>query len=119
MFGLAELLHDEQIGSAPGRDEEALGYAARIFSALAHPTRLKIVELLSVDERGVVEIAAELSMLQPNVSQHLAILQRAGLVTATKRGVRRLYATRGSHTLRMLELLDEARRCDRNATETM
>ena len=61
------------------------------FSALGDPTRRAIVELLRPGERSVREIADELPISRPAVSQHLRVLKRAGLVTEEARGTRRLY----------------------------
>jgi len=61
------------------------------FSALGDPNRRAIVELLRPGERSVREIADELPISRPAVSQHLRVLKQAGLVTEEARGTRRLY----------------------------
>ncbi len=93
-------------------DEEVISFATDLFSALAHPTRLRIVELLTVSERTVNEIAHELDILQPNTSQHLAILQRAGVVKVTPRGALRSYSIRAPRMNQILLLVDELRASD-------
>ena len=65
-----------------------------VFTALAEPNRLRIVELLSRAPRWVGEIAAELGLRQPQVTKHLQTLQQAGLVTMHPLGQRRIYALR-------------------------
>src|SRR5688572_19137045 len=61
------------------------------FSALGDPNRRAIVELLRPGERSVREIADQLPISRPAVSQHLRVLKRAGLVTEEAHGTRRLY----------------------------
>lgn len=66
------------------------------FSALADPTRRSIVELLGPGSRSVREIADELPVSRPAVSQHLRVLEDAGLVTQDRVGTRRLYRLHGA-----------------------
>jgi DNA-binding transcriptional ArsR family regulator len=61
------------------------------FSALGDPNRRAIVELLRPGERSVQQIADELPISRPAVSQHLRVLKEAGLVIEEARGTRRLY----------------------------
>jgi DNA-binding transcriptional ArsR family regulator len=61
------------------------------FSALADPTRRQIFERLARRPRPVGELAEELPVSRPAVSQHLKVLADAGLVVATRDGNRRLY----------------------------
>ena len=62
------------------------------LSALADPTRRAVLESLRHGPRAVGEIAADLPVSRPAVSQHLRVLADAGLVTSTPVGTRRLYA---------------------------
>ncbi len=61
------------------------------FTALGDPTRRSIVELLQPGARSVREIADDLPVSRPAVSQHLRVLRDAGLVTEERAGTRRLY----------------------------
>jgi DNA-binding transcriptional ArsR family regulator len=61
------------------------------MSALGDPTRRAIFELLADGPRPVGEIARELPVTRPAVSQHLRVLKEAGLVIDRQRGTRRLY----------------------------
>jgi DNA-binding transcriptional ArsR family regulator len=60
-------------------------------SALGDPTRRAIFELLADGPRPVGEIAGELPVTRPAVSQHLKVLKEAGLVLDRPDGTRRLY----------------------------
>ena len=61
------------------------------MSALGDSTRRAIFELLGEGPRPVGEIASELPVTRPAVSQHLKVLKEAGLVTDRQEGTRRLY----------------------------
>ena len=91
-------------------NDDTLSFCVSLFHSLAHPTRLRIVEMLTEKERTVGDLAAALGLLQPNVSQHLAILSRAGVIKATPEGAARCYALRGPRIARVLALADEFRR---------
>ena len=65
--------------------------AAEVLDALGDPTRRAVLELLRDGPRAVVDIASELPVSRPAVSQHLRVLKGAGLVTERRDGARRLY----------------------------
>ncbi len=58
----------------------------KIFEALASTPRRKILAYLSETELSAGEIAARFEMSKPSLSQHLKVLENAGLVTSEKRG---------------------------------
>ncbi len=61
------------------------------LAALADPTRRAIFERLADRPRAVGELAAELPVTRPAVSQHLKVLKDAGLVVDRQAGTRRIY----------------------------
>ena len=61
------------------------------MDALGDPTRRAIFERLGERPRAVGELASELPVSRPAVSQHLKVLKEAGLVVDTAQGTRRLY----------------------------
>lgn len=65
---------------------------ARICKAFAHPTRLQMLDLMSNREVGVSELQQELGVSRTNVSQHLAILKSAGVLT-TRRDGKQIYCS--------------------------
>lgn len=79
---------------------------AEIFKALAQPTRLRILELLMGGERCVCEIYAALDQGQPNVSKHLNLMKRAGILHCRKEGVRILYSIKNPEVLEILRHTD-------------
>ena len=64
---------------------------AHPMDALGDPTRRRIFERLRTGPLAVGELAAELPVSRPAVSQHLRVLREAGLVADRKEGTRRLY----------------------------
>jgi DNA-binding transcriptional ArsR family regulator len=61
------------------------------FTALADPTRRRVMESLRSGPHAVGEIARGLPVSRPAVSQHLKVLKEAGLVTDRAEGTRRVY----------------------------
>lgn len=56
------------------------------FSALSDPTRLAVVQALSHGSRTVSELAAPFDMALPSFTQHLGVLEKAGLVVSRREG---------------------------------
>ncbi|GAY12921.1 helix-turn-helix transcriptional regulator [Pseudonocardia sp. N23] len=79
---------------------------AEFFKTLGHPVRIRVLELLSVREHGVSELVAEIDIEPANLSQQLAVLRRAGLVTTRREGSSVYYSVTGP---RVSELLAIAR----------
>jgi DNA-binding transcriptional ArsR family regulator len=65
-----------------------------VYGALAHPIRRTIVQVLASGDKGVRELAAPLPVSRPAVSQHLAVLRQAGLVTLGRVGREHRYRLR-------------------------
>lgn len=61
------------------------------FTALADPTRRRIVEMLGQRAMAAGEITAQFGMSAPAISQHLKVLKEAGLVNVEVSGQRRIY----------------------------
>src|SRR6516165_2637761 len=68
-----------------------MAYESNGFAALADPTRRAIFERLADRPRSVGELARELPVSRPAVSQHLKVLKQAGLVQDTAASTRRIY----------------------------
>jgi DNA-binding transcriptional ArsR family regulator len=65
--------------------------ATDLMSALGDPTRRQIVDILSIHPSSVADIAQQLPVSRPAVSQHLRVLKEAGLVTLRTEGTRNIY----------------------------
>lgn len=68
-----------------------LAAQAKVMKALAHPTRLFLVELLASGERCVCELTEKVGADVSTVSRHLAKLREAGVVRDDKRGLKVFY----------------------------
>ncbi len=62
-----------------------------VFKALADPTRRQVIERLAVGPAATSVLAEPFDMALPSFTQHLAVLERASLVTSTKQGRTRTY----------------------------
>jgi DNA-binding transcriptional ArsR family regulator len=94
-------------------------FKAEFFKALAHPVRIRILELLLAGERSVQELQQQLALEQPLVSQQLAVLRAKHIVATRKEGTTVRYAVRDPQ---LRDLLDVARRIFNNQlidTQTM
>jgi DNA-binding transcriptional ArsR family regulator len=84
---------------------------ARILKALAHPTRLFIVDELARGERCVCELTDMIGVEMPTVSRHLSQLRHAGIVEDEKRGAQVFYRLRVPCVLNFFKCV-EAVQCD-------
>lgn len=75
---------------------------AEFFKTLGHPARIRVLELLSQREHAVSELLPEVGIEPANLSQQLAILRRAGLVTSRKEGSSVFYSLTSSQVAELL-----------------
>lgn len=76
-----------------GVDRPLYEIKAELFKALGHPARIRILELLANDEVGVSTLLTETGMEASHLSQHLAVLRRAGVVSSRREGNAVYYRT--------------------------
>jgi len=81
---------------------------SRVIKALAHPTRLFIVDTLAQGERCVCDLQAMVGADISTVSKHLSILRQAGLVQDEKRGNQVFYHLLMPCMERFMSCIDEA-----------
>ena len=74
--------------------------------ALGDPTRREVFELVAARPRAVGELAAELPVSRPAVSQHLRVLKEAGLVIDEAAGARRVYQLHPEGVAELRDYLD-------------
>ncbi len=67
-------------------DDIAITYIANYFQALAEPMRLKVLNALRAEDRNVGELAELLGCTTANISKHLSLLAKSGLVVRETRG---------------------------------
>lgn len=80
-------------------------YKASIFQALAHPTRIAILEVLRDGEISARSIQERLGIEQANLSQHLAILRSRRIVANRKEGNQVFYSLRNRVLIKVLDLM--------------
>lgn len=80
-----------------------------VFRALADPTRRAVLERLMAAEMNVTELTASFAVSQPAISQHLAVLRQAGLVTERRDGRRAFYRADTTGLQPLLDWVDRYR----------
>jgi ArsR family transcriptional regulator len=80
---------------------------AGICQTLANPKRLEIIERLRLGTQTVGELAEALGIRQPNLSQHLAVMRRAGIIVARREGLHVLYRIASPKIVRACALMRE------------
>jgi DNA-binding transcriptional ArsR family regulator len=91
----------------PDDPEGLRQFKADFFKALAHPVRIRILELLRDRPMSVGQLQAVIGAPPSSVSQQLAVLRSRGIVTTERRGTTVIYSVGDA---RIFELLDVARR---------
>jgi DNA-binding transcriptional ArsR family regulator len=106
--------------------DDVVDLAVEVLRMLADPTRLQLAGLLLDEERSVSELAAILDKPVPGVSQHLAKMRMARLVTTRKQGTSVLYRVENGHVRQLVidtighveHLLDQVPAHHRTAEKT-
>ena len=78
---------------------------ASYFGVLSEPTRLKIMHALCLGEKSVSQIVAETGATQTNVSRHLGLMHRHGMVARRKEGTTSWYTITDPQVFTMCELV--------------
>lgn len=83
---------EQLIGSEGGAEKaRVFEMAAELFGVLATPMRLRILSALCDREKSVSQLLQEIETTQPNLSQHLNLLYRAGVLAKRKDGTQVIY----------------------------
>ena len=80
-------------------------FKADYLKAMAHPARVRTLEVLRQGEAAVADVQAQIDADVANLSQHLAVLRRAGIVSARKVGLHVLYSVRDTEVFTILDVL--------------
>lgn len=86
--------------------------AAELFGVLATPIRLKIISAVCQGERNVSELLRQIPTTQPNMSQHLATLFRAGVLAKRRDGTQIYYRLQNDNVAQLCRAV-----CTQMATE--
>ena len=73
--------------SMKDRERKRYELQAEVLKALAHPIRLAIIQFLSREEKCVCDIVEYVGTSQSNISKHLSIMKRAGILSDRKEGL--------------------------------
>lgn len=73
-------------------DDRRLRLKAEVFKAMGHPLRLGVIELLRDGEKCVCDIVEHTGTGISNVSKHLSVLKKAGIVTDRRDGLKIMYS---------------------------
>ena len=80
---------------------------AEVLKAVAHPTRIAILEILRRGEECVCRICPAVEGSQPNTSKHLALLRNAGILVSRQEGTMTFYQVVDTRVYEILELVDQ------------
>jgi DNA-binding transcriptional ArsR family regulator len=86
---------------------QSAGENARLFKALSHPTRLRIVALIREQRPCVKGMEELLGVSQPNLSQHLSLLRHTGVVESEREGNQVCYRIKNEMVLKLLDALSQ------------
>lgn len=79
---------------------------ADLLKAIAHPSRLSILESLRGGEKCVCKIIEEVDLEQSNTSQHLNILKKSGVLGSRKEGLRVIYWVNYPEIFELIKIID-------------
>lgn len=85
-----------------GTETEIFEKQAEIAKAIAHPTRIAVLDYLQSGEQCVCDIAAAVGTERTNLSKHLSVMTSAGVLTSRKDGLKVLYAVKTPCVLKFL-----------------
>lgn len=96
-------MNEEKIvGNTQQLDEETLFVVSQTFKALSDPTRIRILNLLCVEEHSVNDIADTLNLSQSTVSHQLRFLKNLRLVKFRREGTTMYYSEDDHHIMNLL-----------------
>ena len=72
-------------------DEMVTRLTAEFLKAMAHPVRIKVLKLLSEQEQCVCDLVDTIGIEQSNLSQHLSVLKKQGIIESHKNGTKVIY----------------------------
>ena len=97
---------EQMIGTESGVEKvRVFEMAAELFGVLATPMRLRILSALCDKEKSVSQLLQEIDTTQPNLSQHLNLLYRAGLLTKRKDGTQVIYRVQSEKAVMLCRMV--------------
>jgi DNA-binding transcriptional ArsR family regulator len=92
---------------------------ADVFTAIAHPVRRQLLDMLVNGDQSVKELTGPFAMSRPAISQHLRILLDAGLVSEQRQGRERRYQLHAARLLEVQQWLQTYQRFWKNRLEAL
>lgn len=86
-------------------DYRTLAKAAEVLKTVAHPLRLRIVELLEGGEKSVTELREALGVTQSHTSQHLSQLRTRGILASRRKGTTIYYSIANPDVVRVIHCM--------------
>jgi DNA-binding transcriptional ArsR family regulator len=80
---------------------------AEFLKSLSHPARIRILRLLAPGERCVCELIAEIDIEQSNLSQHLSVLKKQGIIDSRKEGTKVIYRIMHPSVLEVINAVEK------------
>lgn len=92
------------MGVEPGSalETEQLERAADVLKTVAHPVRLKIIDLLEGGEKSVTELCQQLGIQQPYASQQLSLMKNKGVLSSRRNGNQVYYAIANQNVVKVI-----------------
>jgi DNA-binding transcriptional ArsR family regulator len=90
-----------------------------VFTAIAHPVRRQLLDMLTQKEHSVTELSEPFAMSRPAISQHLRVLLDAGLVSEHRKGRERRYQLHAEHLLEVQRWLQTYQRFWQNRLQAL
>lgn len=88
--------------------DEPLALEAELLKVLGHPARLRVLQILAVQETCVCDLLPTLAIEQSNLSQHLKLLRKHGVVAFRKEGNRVIYRLANDRIIPLVEAAQQA-----------
>jgi DNA-binding transcriptional ArsR family regulator len=95
---------------------DALGHAAECLRTLAHPHRLRMIQMLLQDDFAVGDLADACGLPSAMASEHLRLMQRCGFLTSVKEGRKVFYKVAEPHLKNILKCIEDRFGCEAAAT---
>jgi DNA-binding transcriptional ArsR family regulator len=93
------------------QDKDLYELKALVVQAAAHPIRLAVVDFLRDGEQCVCDISAHVGAKRSNVSRHLAVMLRSGVLDCRKDGLKVLYSLRAKCITKVVDAATDVLRC--------
>lgn len=95
-------------GSPELIEQRRIEHAAEVLKTVAHPVRLRIVELLEAGEKSVTELKELLGVTQPLTSQHLTQMRMRGVLGSRREGTQVYYSVANPDVIKVIHCIRRA-----------